>query len=98
VAWNSKVSFLVFLLAGTTGSKFELESPLIAGPDAIKASFGFSDSGSVAAEASSTSSKSDSAKKPSLRFLPFMGWLGSVLESSLFNPLASKHFKPCCHF
>jgi len=51
----------------------KLASPLIAALDIMEPSFGFSDSGSVAAEAGSASSTSDSAKKPSLRFLPFMG-------------------------
>jgi len=67
----------------------QLGTPLTAAPGVTEASFGFSDSGSVAAEAGSTRSTSDSARKPSPRFLPFMRQLGFVSERSLFNPLAS---------
>jgi hypothetical protein len=67
----------------------KLGTPLVAALGVAEASFGFSDSGSAAAGASSTRSTSDSAGKPSPRFLPFMRRLGFALVRSLFNPLAS---------
>jgi len=89
VVGNSEISFTVFLLAGTTGLKLKLGTPLVAVLEVAESSFGFSDSNSGAAGAGSTRSTNDSARKPSPKLLPFMRPLGFALARSLFNPLAS---------